>query len=285
VRIAHVLSELNRRRFYPALPSPDWRDQLHRDREDMEREIAWVESWRERIQPMVRAVPSEPTAFLKWFETLKQTGPGQGDKLFPWLEKHATREQVRWFVFQEVAGEAGFEDLVALTQLKLDTRPKLELARNYWDEMGRGKEPGMHGPMLGRTADELELQNVKAERVDAAMDLANLLSALAFHRRYTYHSIGALGAVELTSPTRTEIVAKALKRVGVSRPGCQYFVLHTAVDVAHSAGWNGEILLPILEANPQLAPAIAEGALLRLQAGAKCFEAYRAHFSAEGAVF
>src|SRR3546814_3920198 len=52
----------------------------------------------------------------------------------------------------EAAGEAGFDDLVAYTQIKLPSRPKLELARNYWDEMGRGNAKGMHGPMLGDMA-------------------------------------------------------------------------------------------------------------------------------------
>jgi hypothetical protein len=42
---------------------------------------------------------------------------GQGDALFPWLATSATVEQMRWFLLQEVAGEAGFEDLLAMTQV------------------------------------------------------------------------------------------------------------------------------------------------------------------------
>jgi hypothetical protein len=282
---AQVLNELNHRRFYPALPTDDWRNQLRRDCEDMDRELAWVESLREQVRPKARSAPRDATAFVEWFEQLKLSGPGQNDPLFPWLETEATREQLRWFIFQEVAGEAGFEDLVALTQLKLDERCKLELARNYWDEMGRGKPIGMHGPMLGRTAAELEIGSYDAEHVEPALDLANLLSALAFHRRYAYHSIGALGAVELTAPTRTPYVARALKRAGVSPEGCQYFVLHSGVDIHHSIAWNAEILTPLVSSNPELAMPIAEGALMRLEAGARCFDAYRAHFNAHGVVF
>jgi hypothetical protein len=29
----------------------------------------------------------------------------------------------------------------------MPVRPKLEMARNFWDEMGRGREKGMHCPM------------------------------------------------------------------------------------------------------------------------------------------
>jgi hypothetical protein len=35
-------------------------------------------------------------------------------------------------------GEAGYEDLLAMTQVKMSVKAKLEMARNFWDEMGRG---------------------------------------------------------------------------------------------------------------------------------------------------
>ena len=81
-------------------------------------------------------------------EDLRETGPGQGDLLFPWLAETASLAEMRWFIVQEIGGEAGFEDLVALTQIRFSTTAKLELARNYWDEMGCGNRKGMHGPLL-----------------------------------------------------------------------------------------------------------------------------------------
>ena len=116
----------------------------------------------------------------------------------------------------EAAGEAGFDDLVALTQVKLPTRPKLELARNYWDEMGRGAEPGMHGPMLDRTVKGLGLTPSIEGTLWQSLALANTMTAFATTRRYAYHSIGALGVVELTAPTRVAAVDAGLKRLGVS---------------------------------------------------------------------
>ena len=64
---------------------------------------------------------------------------------------------MKWFLLQEVAGEAGFEDLLAMAQVKMPVPAKLEMARNFWDEMGRGKAKGMHGPMLERLAGYFEL--------------------------------------------------------------------------------------------------------------------------------
>jgi hypothetical protein len=63
-----------------------------------------------------------------------------------WSRGHL--DDLKLYLTQEAAGEAGFDDLVALTQVRLPDRPKMELARNYWDEMGRGNPKGMHGPML-----------------------------------------------------------------------------------------------------------------------------------------
>lgn len=234
-----------------------------------------LETEREFIREQARTAPREKDAFIAWFEDLKRTGPGQNSPLFNWLAKSATREQYRWFIQQEVAGEAGFEDLTALTQVKVPSRAKLEMARNYWDEMGRGNEAGMHGPMLGRVAKEFGLSAYELEDVvPEALALANVLVALASNREYAYHSIGALGVIELTAPGRSKKVYEGLKRLQVSAEGQTYYLLHSALDIKHSETWNKEVLAPILQETPQAAPYIAEGALMRLNAGARCFERY-----------
>jgi hypothetical protein len=74
-------------------------------------------------------------------------------------------------------------------------------------------------------------------------------------------------------------VHAGLDRIGVSR--C--YLVHSQVDIKHSRAWNAEVIAPLIESRPEVATAIAEGALLRLEAGARCFEAYRAFFSAQGA--
>src|SRR5690606_15848317 len=135
-----------------------------------------------------REAPTDAEGFVRWFEALRETGPGQQDPLFPWLEREATLDQLRWFIRQEVAGEAGFDDLVALTQLQMPERAKLELARNYWDEMGRGMASAMHGPMLARLATALDIDR-EADPIPEALALANLMAGLAFNRHYAFHAV------------------------------------------------------------------------------------------------
>jgi hypothetical protein len=140
------LARFNRGRLQPCLPSPACRHDLESEARVLVAERDFIEAVREETAPLARDIPDDVDGFIAWFERLRKDGPGQGDPLFPWLETTATHEEIRWFVEQEVAGEAGFDDLLALTQTKMPEQAKLEMARNYWDEMGRGRSKGMHGP-------------------------------------------------------------------------------------------------------------------------------------------
>jgi hypothetical protein len=270
------LAHWNRERLEPGFPSDDWQRIFERDLRMQRLEGAFLEELRAEIADEAAAAPTDVEGFIAWFEALKQVGPGQGDPLFPWLADTADKDQLRWFFEQEAAGEAGFDDLVALTQVKLPVRPKLELARNYWDEMGHGTEKGMHGPMLDALVETLAVDPVIENTVWESLSLANAMTAMATNRRYAWHSVGALGVIELTAPTRADLVAKGLKRVGLTPKEARYFTLHAVLDIKHSEDWNREAIRPAVEEDPRRATAMAEGALIRLKCGARCFEAYRA---------
>ncbi|MFZ2996064.1 iron-containing redox enzyme family protein [Sphingobium sp.] len=276
------LANWNRRRLAPQFPDGDWHEQLDSDMRMLRLEGGFVEELRRDVAASAAQAPTDADGFVAWFEQLQHVGPGQGDPLFPWLAQDASRDQLRWFFEQEAAGEAGFDDLVAYTQVKLPVSAKLELARNYWDEMGRGNPRGMHGPMLEALADTLDVQPVIENTVWESLALANLMTALATSRRYAWHSIGALGVIELTAPGRSAQVAKGLRRIGLSDRERRYFDLHAVLDVKHSEDWNREALRPLVEEDPRRATAMAEGALMRLICGERCFTRYRGHFGLEG---
>jgi heme oxygenase-like protein len=274
-RLQRALTTWNRVRLRPGTPGAGWRRELRRELVLRSAEGEFVERERATVAARAAEAPTDPDGFVAWFEQLRADGPGQGDPLFPWLAQEATAPQLRWFLAQEVAGEAGFDDLVALAQVKVPVRAKLELARNYWDEMGRGRAEGMHGKMLADLAREVGAEPGAAPIVWEALALGNLLVALATTRRYAFHALGALGAIELTAPTRAPFVVAGLRRVGVSRDGTRYFALHAVLDVKHSQSWNREILAPLVAERPETARWLGEGALLRLAAGARCFDRYR----------
>ena len=269
------LAAFNVRRFAPALPDAEWEADLAHDHQSLLDEGHWLEAFRADVADRAADAPRDPVGFIAWFEELDCTGPGQNDPLFQWIADEATMEEMRWFLTQEVAGEAGFEDLTAITQVKLPQQPKLELARNYWDEMGRGNPKGMHGPMLEALSQSLGLTPSVETTIWESLALANTMAGLACNRRYAFHSVGALGVIEQTAPSRAKLVGDGLKRLGVPAGDRHYFDLHAILDVKHSEAWNAEAGAPLVAWRPELAPALAEGALMRLECGAACFQRYR----------
>jgi hypothetical protein len=227
-----ALAAWNRDRVEPGFPSDDWEKTLERDTRMQRLEGQFLEALRAEVADRAAEAPENADGFIAWFEALQEGGPGQGDPLFPWLADQASLEELRWFLEQEAAGEAGFEDLTALTQVKMPTLPKLELARNYWDEMGRGNPKGMHGPLLDTLVERLALEPKIETTCWESLALANAMTAMATSRRYAFHSVGALGAIE-------------------------------------------EVIRPLVEEDPRRARPMAEGALMRLLCGARCYKQYR----------
>lgn len=274
VALHRGLAHFNKQRVAVATPTSDWRQHLKTELAWRSVEGEFLESLRVSVAPLLPQTGLEAGAFVGWFEALAQHGPGQQHPLFDWLAHTASYEDMCWFLRQEAAGEAGFDDLLAYTQVQLPIRPKLELARNYWDEMGHGKPKAMHGAMLANVVSELGLD----ARIDSTewqpLALANTMLGMAASRRYTYHSIGALGAIELTAPTRVKRVSEGMRRLGMSGRVRAYFDLHAVLDVHHSQAWNAEVIAPLVDADPACGRFIAEGALMRLLCGQRCFDAY-----------
>src|ERR1051326_7639005 len=261
-RFQRELASYNAQRFRPGLPEEVPANQIIRDAKIASAEVAFVESLRKAIVPLTSDIPSGVDGFIAWFERLKHSGPGQGDPLFPWLAAHASLEQMIWF----------------MTQVKAPVQAKLEMARNFWDEMGRGGAKGMHGPMLARLAEHFGIAPTAETVVPESLALGNTMIALASHRRYAFHSVGALGVIEMTAPTRAGYVNEGLRRLGVPAKKRHYFALHAVLDVKHSESWNREVLRPLVGEDPRRAQAIGEGAVMRLWHGARTFERYRQAF-------
>lgn len=276
-RLHQSLMAYGRRRLSPCDPVDDEFDPAE-DAMMARVEARFLAAERAAAAPAVHEVPTEVEAFVAWWEDLREHGPGQNDPLFDWLETEANRDEMRWFIHQELVGEAGFDDLLALTQLRMPVEAKLEMGRNYWDEMGRGRRHAMHGPLLDRAGQLLDAYDDELGPVVwESRALANLMVGLACNRRYAWHSAGALGVVELTAPSRTKKVAEGMRRLQLPKESTYYFALHSTVDIAHSKAWVENVLTSLVREDPRRARWLAEGALMRLRAGERCFERYRAH--------
>jgi hypothetical protein len=229
--------------------------------EKRNRELRYVETERARVSDRAAEAPDHPHAFVAWFEELQTTGPGQRDPLFDWLENEASLDETIWVLRQESATEAGFDDHVARTREKVRARVTLEGV--------------LEAPVLSRLADELGIGPAASDLVPECHALANLLAALAAHRRYAYASLGALVAGELTSASRAAKLNAGLRRLGMKGEARREHLLRATLDEQRTARWNRAVLRPLVASDPRTARSIAEGALMRLDAGARCVERYR----------
>ena len=273
-----TLADFNETRLAVGKPSATWQETLALEFSMRSAEGQYLELLREEVSDLLPAPGCSPAEFIRWFESLIDHGPGQNHPLFDWLETEADSGELRWFLTQEAAGEAGFEDLVAYAQVKLPMQAKLECARNYWDEMGHGKERAVHGMLLDRMVQGLDLTPSREDTVWESLALSNTMVGLATTRRYAYQALGALGAIELTAPSRVKKVSAAMKRVGMSARTRTYFDLHAALDIAHARAWVSEVIGSLVASDSSSQPFLAEGALIRLMCGKRCFDRYATAF-------
>ena len=132
--------------------------------------------------------------------------------------------EMRWFLLQEVGRRGRLRRPGGADPGQAAGSAKLELARNYWDEMGRGNAKGMHGPHAGERSRRIStLVPRSAAWSGSRSRSANMMVALATNRRYAYQSIGALGVIELTAPGRAALVNEGLRRLGVSGEAAPLF--------------------------------------------------------------
>lgn len=233
-----------------------------------------IETERQQVSIIAQAAPDQPREFVDWFESLREVGAAQSYGFYQWLAESADRDELSWVLTQEVAGGDNPEDLFALTQLCLPWRAKLEIARCYWDEMGQGQAAAMRARILDGFTRELQAEATEAPAWEV-LARSNLMLALASNRHYAFQSIGALGTVELCSPGPARFVSAALRRLGFSLEASAYYNSRSKLGVLRAHAWSYDVILPLIAQDSRISKAVAEGALMRLAADARCLERYK----------
>lgn len=194
-------------------------------------------------------------------------------EVYEWLAVEADRGEVVEFLSLEGGPDGGFDDLVAACQIGLDGEPKLELARNYWDEMGNGTPARVHTELhrklqraLGLSCPPREAQPV------AALERSVLTGLLATNRRLQPEMLGALGLLELQAGPRCRKVVAALQRLAAGDDALDFYVEHATVDPRHGKDWVDNAVVP-LEDDPRWAAGIVRGARWRSIVNAGFFAA------------
>ena len=135
--------------------------------------------------------------------------------VYKWLARDASWDDVVTFLALEGGPDAGFDDLVAVCQIGLTGPAKLELATNYWDEMGGGDLAAVHTTLHEDLVAAIDLPHLPLSgQPTSALERAALGGLLATNRWLQPEMLGALGLIELQAGPRCRLVLQALARCG-----------------------------------------------------------------------
>ena len=186
-------------------------------------------------------LPSEPAAALRSLAAVDRIPP-----VYQWLAEGASLDELREFLALEGGPDGGFDDLVAMCQVGLSGEPKLELARNYWDEMGHGEAAEVHTELHRRFSRALGIEAVpRADQPLEALDRSALGSLLATNRSLQPEMVGALGLIELQAGPRCRKVLEGLQRLGAPADALPFYEVHAVVDPKHGKDWVDHVVAPL----------------------------------------
>jgi hypothetical protein len=199
-------------------------------------------------------------------------------EVYDWLVDGATYDELVEFLTLEGGPDADFDDLVARCQVGLSGEPKLELARNYWDEMGHGALDKVHTELYRRLVAALDITGVpRPSQPREALERSALNTLLATNRWLQPEMVGALGLTELQAGPRCEKVLAAFARLDVRPSAWPFYEVHAEVDPIHGKAWVENVVAPLSQ-DGRWAAGIVRGARWRALLNRRFFDAMTARF-------
>ena len=184
-------------------------------------------------------------------------------EVYEWLARDAGRDDIIDFLSIEGGPDGGFDDLVAACQIGLDGTAKLELAQNYWDEMGNGSLHRVHTELHRKLSRALGLScPPRHEQPVEALERSVLTGLMATNRWLQPEMLGALGLLELQAGPRCRKVVAALDRIGEGEDVQDFYLEHSTVDPRHGKDWVDKAVVPF-EGDGRWADGIERGARWR----------------------
>jgi pyrroloquinoline quinone (PQQ) biosynthesis protein C len=213
----------------------------------------------------LESAPSEPKTFMSWLKGLVRSHRAFKHPYYTdFINRDAGREDLRTYVIQESLVDGRFDDFLAMMQVGTSGASKLEIAANYWDEMGNGDAEAVHTRLFNQIYEVFDVGEEDLESSMTATDLlsGNLAVLLCRYRQLYPEAVGFLGMTEWLAPDRFRNVVRAWERLGLPDVGITYHRLHITIDSQHAAGWFHNVVIPTAD-SPYMRRGIARGALWR----------------------
>jgi hypothetical protein len=193
--------------------------------------------------------------------------------IYKWIARDASWEEVVTFLALEGGPDAGFDDLVAACQVGLSGDAKLELATNYWDEMGNGDAAAVHTTLYDDLVSALDLPKLPLTGLPtSALERAALCGLLTINRWLQPEALGALGLIELQAGPRCRLVLQAFDRCGAPASAYPFYEVHADVDPRHGRDWLDNAITPVIGQMPAWSERVIRGAVWRSETNRRFFD-------------
>lgn len=223
---------------------------------------------------LLDAAPEDPSKYLSWLKAQVKSHRGYKHPYYTDFINHSANEaDIRRYVIQESLVDGRFDDFLALMQVGTSGASKMEIAGNYWDEMGNGDPEGVHTYLFNKIYEVFEVKPEELEGQVTAADLlsGNLTVMLCRYRHLYPEAVGYLGMTEWLAPDRFSNVISAWERLGLPEVGITYHRLHLTIDSKHAAGWFHNVVKPAATSE-YMRRGIARGALWRINSSARLLD-------------
>lgn len=212
-------------------------------------------------------IPQKAEKYVDWLIEMIQAHPAYYHPFYEkYLSKYASLDDLCQFLIQESTIDTRFDDFLAMLQIGTDGGIKMEIASNYWDEMGNGSPSKMHVTMFARTMVNLGIDPKVCEELltTEALVCGNLSTMVCYQRKHFYKGIGYFAATEYMTPRRFKHILTALKRNGRHLADAEYHQEHIAIDAIHAQNWFKNVIVPLVDKEPETVFEMTRGALYRL---------------------
>jgi hypothetical protein len=184
--------------------------------------------------------------------------------VYRWLASAADWPNVVRFLALEGGPDAGFDDLVAACQIGLTGPPKMELAVNYWDEMGNGEPAAVHTTLHDQLIDAIDMPRIPVtDQPVSALARTALGGLLATNRWLQPEMLGALGLIELQAGPRCRLVLNAFERCRAPEAAYPFYEVHAEVDPRHGRDWLEKAIVRTVANQPDWGSRVFRGAVWR----------------------
>jgi hypothetical protein len=265
----------------PGAPTPESSATIINIRNIIERHFLEYED--QRIPSAVwQEMPEDYDGYMEWLLGKVHLHPAYQHPLYEeYLSERADIDGLRNFIIQESTIDARFDDFLAMVQVGAEDGIKLEIASNYWDEMGQGIQAKMHTAMFTRILRKLDIEAcVNGSLTTEALACGNLSLMLSLRRQYFYKAIGYFAVTEYLAPQRFKHVIAAWERNRLDSGDAEYYEAHVMIDGDHAANWFKNVIRPAVDNNPEAVVEITRGAFYRLNTSQRYLEGLMATLGA-----